>query len=107
MVTERKVSSGESARLHPSHGSLSTHLATSGNYLLRTYPEDWKGKLKGVRRLTGQEQSALWEGRAMVGGRLSEGYPERGANDRGYQEISADSSEPGRRELNGEKESGA
>lgn len=72
-VRDGKVSSGEIRQdfIH-SHGIALHALGHVGNHLLRNFPKDWKAKLKGLQKLDWRRSnSALWEGRAMVGGRLS------------------------------------
>jgi DNA sulfur modification protein DndB len=72
-VREGKVSSGEIRQdfIH-SHGIALHALGHVGNYLLLTYPDDWKVKLKSLRKIDWtRNNAALWEGRAMIGGRLS------------------------------------
>jgi len=72
-VREGKVSSGEIRQdfIH-SHGIALHAVGHVGNHLLLNFPKDWKIKLKGLQRLNWRRSnSALWEGRAMVGGRLS------------------------------------
>jgi DNA sulfur modification protein DndB len=73
LVREGKVSSGEIRQdfIH-SHGIALHAFGHVGNYLLRQFAEDWKSKLKGFRKIDwSRGNSALWEGRAMLGGRLS------------------------------------
>jgi DNA sulfur modification protein DndB len=72
-VRDGKVSSGEIRQdfIH-SHGIALHALGHVGNYLLLTFPDDWKPKLKRLRTIDwARNNSALWEGRAMIGGRLS------------------------------------
>ena len=72
-VRDGKVSSGEIRQdfIH-SHGIALHALGHVGNYLLRTYPEGWKPKLKPLKNVDWSRSNAsLWEGRAMIGGRLS------------------------------------
>lgn len=72
-VRDGKVSSGEIRQdfIH-SHGIALHALGHVGNYLLRTYPETWKAKLKPLKNVDWSRSNAsLWEGRAMIGGRLS------------------------------------
>jgi DNA sulfur modification protein DndB len=72
-VREGKVSSGEIRQdfIH-SHGIALHALGHVGNYLLLTYPDEWKMQLKSLRKIDWtRNNSALWEGRAMIGGRLS------------------------------------
>jgi DNA sulfur modification protein DndB len=72
-VRDGKVSSGEIRQdfIH-SHGIALHALGHVGNHLLLTYPVEWKAKLKSLRKIDWtRNNSALWEGRAMIGGRLS------------------------------------
>ena len=72
-VRDGKVSSGEIRQdfIH-SHGIALHAFGHLGNYLLRHFPKEWKAKLKGIQRVDWRRSnSAVWEGRAMVGGRLS------------------------------------
>ena len=73
MVREGKVSSGEIRQdfIH-SHGIALHALGLVGNHLLTEESEDWKDRLKGLKQIDWRRSnSALWEGRAMIGGRLS------------------------------------
>jgi DNA sulfur modification protein DndB len=73
MVRDGKVTSGEIRQdfIH-SHGIALHALGHVGNYLIRTYEDDWKTRLKSIRKINwSRGNSSLWEGRAMVGGRLS------------------------------------
>jgi len=72
-VRDGKVSSGEIRQgyIH-SHGIALHALGYVGNYLLTTYPDHWKDKLKPLKKINwSRNNAALWEGRAMIGGRLS------------------------------------
>jgi DNA sulfur modification protein DndB len=72
-VRDGKVTSGEIRQdfIH-SHGIALHALGHVGNHLLLAYPDDWKAKLKPLRKIDwARNNSALWEGRAMIGGRLS------------------------------------
>ena len=72
-VREGKVSSGEIRQdyIH-SHGIALHSLGYIGNYLIKHFPENWKEKLKPLKKIDwARSNAALWEGRAMVGGRLS------------------------------------
>jgi len=76
-VRDGKVSSGEIRQgfIH-CHGIALHALGHVGNYLLLTYPDNWKTKLKPLRKIDwSRTNSALWEGRAMIGGRLSKATP--------------------------------
>jgi len=73
-VRDGKVSSGEIRQdfIH-SHGIALHALGHVGNYLLRNFPRTGRAKLKGLQKLDWRRSNAaLWEGRAMVGGRLLE-----------------------------------
>lgn len=73
MVRDGKISSGEVRQdfIH-SHGIALHAIGHIGNHLLRAHPSDWKTRLKGLRKIDwSRGNSSLWEGRAMIGGRLS------------------------------------
>jgi len=72
-VRQGKVSAGEVRQdyIH-SHGIALHALGKVGNYLLTAHPDDWKDKLLQLKKINWSRANvALWEGRAMVGGRLS------------------------------------
>jgi DNA sulfur modification protein DndB len=47
-------------------------LGRAGNALIRLYPDDWRKRLIGLRQIDwSRHNSELWEGRALVGGRVS------------------------------------
>lgn len=55
-----------------SHGIALQALAKAGNALIKRHPNDWKDRLAGLKRIDWSRSNAkLWEGRAMVGGRIS------------------------------------
>lgn len=73
MVRDGKISSGEVRQdfIH-SHGIGLHAIGSLGNYLLRDHADDWKSRIKGLRKIDwSRANSSLWEGRAMIGGRLS------------------------------------
>ena len=73
LVRERKITSGEVRRdyIH-SHGIALQALGHAGNALLLANESDWKKKLGGVKNIDWSRNNVtLWEGRAMIGGRLS------------------------------------
>ena len=54
------------------HGVVLQALGRVGSALIRKYPKQWKSKLRGLRKIDWRRaNSALWEGRALSGGRLS------------------------------------
>ncbi|HEX5747158.1 MAG TPA: DNA sulfur modification protein DndB [Archangium sp.] len=72
-VLEQKLSAAEVRRdlLH-THGVVLQALGRVGNTLLREQPQAWKKSLKKLSRLDWSRSNAkLWEGRALVGGRVS------------------------------------
>jgi len=72
-VHARKLSAGEVRRdfLH-SHGTVLHSLGHVGNALLRLQPRVWKQKLGKLTALDwSRSNTELWEGRAMIGGRVS------------------------------------
>ncbi len=73
LVRQHKLSSGEVRRdyIH-SHGIALQAIGRVGNHLLNQNKKDWKPRLKGLRKIDWSRSNAkLWEGRAMIGGRLS------------------------------------
>lgn len=73
MVRDRKMTSGEVRRdfIH-SHGVVLQSLGVVGNVLLREHRSDWKKRLQPISKIDWlRSNSKKWEGRAMVGGRVS------------------------------------
>jgi len=55
-----------------SHGIALQAIGKAGNALLRGNPSGWKTRLKALSKIDwSRRNAALWEGRAMIGGRLS------------------------------------
>jgi DNA sulfur modification protein DndB len=72
LVRERKITAGEVRQeyIH-SHGIVLQALGKVGNALLRTTDGAWKSQLKALKRVDWSRANAkLWEGRAMLGGRV-------------------------------------
>ncbi|WP_369133598.1 DNA sulfur modification protein DndB [Modestobacter sp. I12A-02662] len=74
MVRQRELSAGEIRRdfIH-SHGIVLHALGIIGNSLLRASPSrtSWQKTLKGLRQLDWHRGSVAWEGRAVLGGKVS------------------------------------
>jgi DNA sulfur modification protein DndB len=73
LVRDRKVSAGEIRQdfIH-SHGIGLHALGVVGNHLMHSEREAWKTAIKGLKKIDWRRSnSSLWEGRAMIGGRLS------------------------------------
>ena len=73
LVRDRKLTSGEIRKdLIHAHGVVLHALAIVGNALLQKYPKGWKQRLRPLKKINWRRTNAgLWEGRAMVGGRVS------------------------------------
>ena len=57
------------------HGLTLQVLGILGEKLLSTHPKDWKRRLKKISKIDWSRDNAnLWEGRALVGGRVSKTY---------------------------------
>jgi len=57
-----------------SHGIALQALGQAGNALLRNHPDEWRKHLSKLRKLDWSRSNArLWEGRALVGGRVIKG----------------------------------
>lgn len=73
MANQRKVSAYElrTEFIH-AHGLALQALAIAGHSLILRHPDEWKKKLSKLKAIDwSRSNSALWEGRALVGGRLS------------------------------------
>lgn len=73
LVRQSKMTAGEVRRefLH-SHAIVLQALGIAGQKLLELPKEQWKTKLKALSKLDWSRSNArLWEGRAMIGGRVS------------------------------------
>jgi DNA sulfur modification protein DndB len=72
-VRKRKTTAGEVRQdyIH-AHGVALHALGRVGNALLKAKPEKWQATLKEIGKIDwARSNSRLWEGRAMIGGRLS------------------------------------
>lgn len=73
MVRESKLTAGEirKEKIH-SHGIALNSLGQVGCQLISENPKDWKKKLAALEKIDWTRSNAkLWEGRALVGGRVS------------------------------------
>jgi DNA sulfur modification protein DndB len=69
----REVATSELRRdcIH-AHGIALEAIAKAGARLILSYPDDWRGRLSGLRCVDwSRANSGLWEGRALVGGRIN------------------------------------
>jgi DNA sulfur modification protein DndB len=76
LVIDRKMTSSEVRRdfIH-SHGISLQALGRLGNVLLKENPSNWKQKIKKLKAIDwSRSNSRLWEGRAMIGGRISKAH---------------------------------
>jgi DNA sulfur modification protein DndB len=76
LARERKVSSAELRRdyIH-AHGIALHALGMAGNALISSEPKKWRERLRGLRRVDwARSNTKLWEGRAMIGGRVSKAH---------------------------------
>jgi len=73
MVREGKMSAGDVRKeyIH-THGIVLQALGKVGNTLIRKHKKGWKQKLKPLSQIDwSRGNTQLWEGRAMIGGRIS------------------------------------
>jgi len=73
LVLKSKISAGEVRRdfIH-SHGIALQAIGRAGNALLRARRKQWKTSLKKLNTIDwGRNNASLWEGRAIIGGRVS------------------------------------
>jgi DNA sulfur modification protein DndB len=76
LVKERKITSGDVRRdfIH-SHGVVLQSIGNVGNTLFRDGSSSWKRKLSKLKTIDWSRSNAkLWEGRAMIGGRVSKAH---------------------------------
>jgi len=72
-VRNSKMTAGEVRRdfIH-SHAIVLQAIGIAGNQLFSTEPKDWRARLKALKTIDWARSNArLWEGRAMIGGRVS------------------------------------
>jgi DNA sulfur modification protein DndB len=72
LVRERRITAGEIRKdfIH-SHGVVLQALGRAGNALVKRYPKGWKRKLAPLSELDWSRNNPFWEGRALIGGRVS------------------------------------
>lgn len=73
LLVQSKVTSSELRRdfIH-AHGVGLHALGIVGNALMKKHPTSWKKKLQALKGLDwSRSNSNLWEGRAMIGGRIN------------------------------------
>ena len=73
LVRDGKMTAGEVRTdfIH-SHSIALQSIGRAGNTLMREAPKDWKKRLKALKKVDWSRSNAkLWEGRAMIGGRVS------------------------------------
>jgi DNA sulfur modification protein DndB len=54
-----------------SHGVVLQAIGRAGNALLHADPDGWAGRLKGLSAMDWSRKNPFWEGRVMIGGRVS------------------------------------
>ncbi|MGD0171441.1 MAG: DNA sulfur modification protein DndB [Halobacteriota archaeon] len=73
LVIDRRVNSSELRRdyVH-AHGVILHALGIAGRALMEAYPLEWKQQLEKLNEIDWSRSNvALWEGRAMIGGRIN------------------------------------
>lgn len=73
MVRKTKITAGEIRKdLIHSHGIALQAIGMVGNQLMSEMPKDWKKKIAELKKIDwSRNNSRLWEGRALIGGRVS------------------------------------
>jgi len=71
-VVKREVQPSELRKnyIH-AHGMALISLGNLGNQLIKTYPDDWKERLKNLSEIDWQRTNPVWQKRAMERGRMS------------------------------------
>lgn len=71
-VRRGRMSSGEVRRRYiHSHGIVLQALCRAGSSMLMQIESEWRKKLQGLREVDWSRSNGLWEGRAIIGGRVS------------------------------------
>ena len=75
LAATKKVSCAELRRdyIH-AHGIALQALAVAGAALIAEHPRGWKGKIGALRKVDWSRASDMWEGRALVNGRVSKAH---------------------------------
>ena len=82
LAHERKVSAAELRRdyIH-AHGIALHALGLMGNGLISTEPRKWRARLAALERFDWRRSNTkVWEGTAMIGGRVSKAQQQRPAD---------------------------
>jgi DNA sulfur modification protein DndB len=75
LLLEHKLTSGELRRNYVhAHGVALQALGAAGHALCAAYPTSWKSVLPGLKGIDWRKNNSGWNGRAMVGGRLSKAH---------------------------------
>ena len=74
LVYQGKATAGEVRQdfIH-THGVVLHALGRAGNALLLSHPRDWRKRLPRLKEIDWRRANRKWEGRAMIGGRISKG----------------------------------
>lgn len=72
LLLENKVTSSELRRgyVHV-HGIVLHAIGAAGHDLIAKYPDNWRTKLEALRKVDWSRSNPLWEGKAMLGGRIN------------------------------------
>lgn len=73
LVRRSRLTAGEIRKdfIH-SHGIALQSIAIAGSQLLNEYPKEWKKKIALIKNIDWSRQNTkVWEGRALIGGRVS------------------------------------
>ena len=73
MVKKNRLTAGEIRKDHiHSHGIAIQSIGMAGNQLLNEHPKEWKQRLELLKEIDwSRNNTKIWEGRALVGGRVS------------------------------------
>lgn len=72
LVRNRQLAAGEVRKdfIH-SHGVVLQALGRTGNALVKKFPKNWQPKLAKLSEIDWSRTNPFWEGRALIGGRVS------------------------------------
>jgi DNA sulfur modification protein DndB len=76
LASEKKANSYDLRKEYVhAHGVVLHAIGLMGACLIATYPDDWKTRLQKLREVNwSRTNTRFWEGRAMVGGRMSKAH---------------------------------
>lgn len=71
LLAQRKITPFELRQKYVhAHANILNALGMTGYVLVQVYPNSWKNKLAGLRRINWEKDNPVWEGKVMIDGRM-------------------------------------